>query len=92
MNTECQELSDNNKYHEPFNNEFINLKSEQKEFFCSYEEYKDYFKVFIDMADYKTVSPDISKNHYDKSDTVIINVCKSDAIKLCLSKGVVNIV
>lgn len=78
MNTEYQELSDNNKYYEPFNNEFISLNSGQKEFFCNYEECKDYFKIFIDMKDYKIVSPDISKNHYDKSDTVIINVCKSD--------------
>lgn len=30
------------------------------------------------MKDYKIVSPDICENHYDKSDTVIINVCKSD--------------
>ena len=78
VNTEYEGLSNNNKYHNYFDNEFISLNSGQKEFFCNYEECKDYFKIFIDMKDYKTVSPDISKNHYDKSDTVIINVCKSE--------------
>ena len=77
VNTEYEGLSNNNnKYHNPFDNEFINLNREQKEFFCNYEECKDHFKIFIDMQDYKTVSPNVCKNHYDKSDIVIINtVC-----------------
>lgn len=39
------------------------------------------------MKDYKIVSPDICKNHYDKSDPVIINVCKSEYCnKIMLAK------
>lgn len=51
VDTECPQFS-NNRYHNPFGNEFVDLKNEPKELFCSYEKYKNYFKVFIDMKDY----------------------------------------
>lgn len=37
VNTEYEGLPNNNKYHNYFDNEFINLNSAQKEFFCNYE-------------------------------------------------------
>ena len=77
VNTEYEGLSNNNKYYDPFDNEFINLNSSQKEFFCNYKECKDYFKIFIDMEDYLIIMPEINKNCYDKSDIIIINYCES---------------
>lgn len=76
VDTECQQFA-NNSYYYPFANEFIDLKNEPKELFCSYEKYKDYFKVFIDMEDYLIIMPEINKNCYDKSDVIIINYCES---------------
>lgn len=75
VDTECQQFS-NNSYYNPFGNEFVNLKNEPKELFCSCEEYKDCFKVFVDMEDYKII-PNIGKNSYGESDIVIINICES---------------
>lgn len=75
VDTECQQFSHNSHY-KPFGNEFVDLRYEQKELFCSYEKYKNYFKVFIDIEDY-VIIPNISKNSYDKSDIVIINTCES---------------